>query len=317
MAVKFRDYYEVLGVPRGAQADAIKRAYRELARKHHPDLHPAGERAKAAERFKEINEAYEVLSDPDKRAKYDALGANWKSGTDFTPPPGAGTGWRTATGPAGSGAAEWEDLGDFSDFFASRFGRAGGGRGRRGGADGTRISIPGDDIEGELPVVLEELLRGGRRRVTVDGRSIDVEIPRAAREGTTLRVAGRGGPGANGGPPGDLYLRVGLVPHSRYRVRGDDLEVELPLWPWQAVLGGPVRIETLDGPVTLRVPPGTQSGRRLRLRGRGLPRADGGRGDLHAIARIVVPERPTAAERAAYEALQRAAGVPADQPARP
>jgi curved DNA-binding protein len=302
MAVKYRDYYEVLGVPRGAGADEIKRAYRQLARKHHPDLQPAADRARAAERFKEINEAYEVLSDSDKRAKYDALGAGWKSGSDFTPPPEAAT--------------EWQDAGDDSDFFASLFGRPRGGRG--GGRDGVRISVPGTVVEAELPVQLEELLRGGRRRVTLDGHgSVDVEIPRAAREGAVLRVAGRGAPGFNGGPPGDLYLRVGLVPHPRYRVRGDDLEAALPLWPWQAVLGGPVKVETLDGPVTLRVPPGIQSGRRLRLRGRGLPRADGGRGDLHAVVRIVVPERPSAAEREAYEALKRAAGVAADQPARP
>jgi curved DNA-binding protein len=311
MAVTYRDYYEVLGVPRGATPDEIKRAYRQLARKHHPDLQPGGERAKAAERFKEINEAYEVLSDPEKRTKYDALGSNWKSGADFTPPPGSTGGWRP------SPEAWDEDLGDVSDFFASLFGRAGGGRPGRSGRDGVRVTMPGADVEGELPVLLEELLRGGRRRVTVDGRSIEVDIPRGAREGTTLRVAGRGQPGLNGGPPGDLYLRVGLVPHPRYRVRGDDLEAELPLWPWQAVLGGPVRTDTLDGTVTLRVPPGTQGGRRLRLRGRGLPRADGSRGDLHAVVRIVVPERPTAAEREAYEGARRAAGVPADQPARP
>ncbi|HEX9821614.1 MAG TPA: DnaJ C-terminal domain-containing protein [Methylomirabilota bacterium] len=314
MAVKFRDYYETLGVPRGATADEIKKAYRQLARKHHPDLKTAAERPQAAERFKDINEAYEVLSDPDKRAKYDALGARWKSGSDFTPPAGGAGAWRSATGPSGAGPTEWEDIGDVSDFFASLFGRP---RGGRGGRDGVRFTIPGADVEGELPVLLEELRRGGRRRVTLgEGRTVEVEIPRGAREGTVLRVAGRGEPGVNGGPPGDLYLRVGLVPHPRYRVRGDDLEMDLPLWPWQAVLGGPVRIETPDGSVTLRVAPGTQSGRRLRLRGRGLPRADGSRGDLHAVARIVVPERPTAAEREAFEALKRASGAPADQPAR-
>jgi curved DNA-binding protein len=309
MAVKFRDYYEVLGVPRTATADEIKRAYRRLARKHHPDLQSAGDRAAASERFKEINEANEVLSDPEKRARYDALGAGWKGGMDFTPPPGAG-----AAG-AGAGATGFEGFGDFSDFFASLFGRPAGGPGRAG-RDATRIVFPGSDVEAELPVTVEELLRSSRRRISLDGgRSLEVEIPRGMREGNVLRLAGQGEPGVNGGPPGDLYLRLRLIPHPRYRVDGDDLEMDLPLWPWQAVLGGEVRIETPDGPVTLKVPPGTQDGRRLRLRGRALPRADGSRGDLKARVRIVVPEKPSAAEREAYEALRRSASSPADRPA--
>ena len=308
MAVKFRDYYEVLGVPRTASADDIKRAYRQLARKHHPDLQPAAERARAAERFKEINEAYEVLSDPDKRAKYDALGANWKGGMDFTPPPG-GAGVRTER-------IAWDDDGaGFSDFFASIFGRSAGGGSGRSARGATRITIPGNDVEATLPLSLDEMLRGGRRRVTVDGKSVDVTIPLGVRDGTMLRLAGQGEPGIDGGPPGDLYLHARLIPHPRYRVVGDDLELELPLWPWQAVLGGPISVETPDGQVTLKVPPGTQSGRRLRLRGRGLPRADGSRGDLYAAARIVVPERPTDAERTAYETLKKAASAPADEPA--
>jgi len=307
VAVKFRDYYEVLGVPRTATAEEIKRAYRQLARKHHPDLQPVSERTKAAERFKEINEAYEVLSDPDKRSKYDALGQNWKGGMDFTPPPGAE--WRTVD------PSEWEDVGGFSDFFGSLFGRSTGRTGR-GGRGGVRITIPGNDVEAELFVSLDEMLRGGRRRIQLPGgRSLDVEIPLGTREGTVLRLAGQGEPGANGGPPGDLYLHARLIPHPRYRVVGDDLEMDLPLWPWQAVLGTEVRIETPEGPVTLKVPPGTQSGKRLRLRGRGLPRANGTRGDLYTMVRIVIPERPSAAEREAYETLKRGAAVPADRPA--
>jgi curved DNA-binding protein len=307
VAVKFRDYYEVLGVPRTATPEEIKRRYRELARKDHPDLHPASERARAAERFKEINEAHEVLSDPDKRAKYDALGAGWKDGADFTPP--AGAGWRPAE------RADWDDLGGFSDFFASIFG---GARGReRNGRRGVRVTMPGSDVEAELPLSLDDVLRGGRRRITLDGgRSLDVEIPRGVRDGTVLRLARQGQPGLGGGPPGDLYLRMRLRPHPRYRVAGDDLEMDLPLWPWQAVLGGRITIETPDGPVTVTVPPGTQSGRRLRLRGRGLPRGNGSRGDLHAVVRVVVPERPDEAQRAAYEALRRSATAPGDRPAR-
>jgi curved DNA-binding protein len=307
VAVKFRDYYEVLGVRRTAKAEDIKRAYRRLARQHHPDLQPAAERARAAERFKEINEAYEVLSDPDKRAKYDALGPNWRNGADFTPPPG--TEWQPPAGGGRARTVEWEDLGDFSDFFASLFGRAGG----RPGRNGARITMPGSDVEAELPVTVEDLLRGGRRRITLpDGGSVDVEIPRGARDGTVLRVAGRGERGLGDAPPGDLYIRLRLRPHPRYRVAGDDLEVDLPLAPWQAVLGSEVTLETPDGSVTLKVPPGTQSGRRLRLRGRGLPRRDGSRGDLYAVVGVVVPERPSAAERAAYEALREAAR-PADR----
>jgi curved DNA-binding protein len=308
VAVKFRDYYEVLGVPRSATPQEIKKVYRQLARKHHPDLQPAAERAQAAERFKEINEAYEVLSDPDKRAKYDALGANWKGGMDFTPPPGAAG--RSAEGFSA------EDLGDFSDFFASIFGRPAGRAGGRAGRGNVRVTMPGADIEAELPVTLDDLLRGGKRRIQLaEGRAVDVEIPIGVRDGVVLRLAGQGGPGANGGPSGDLYLHLRLAPHPRYRVAGDDLEMDLPLWPWQTVLGAEVRVDMPEGAVTLTVPPGTQNGRRLRLRGRGLPRGDGSRGDLYAVVRIVVPERPSPAEREAYEALKRSASVPADRPA--
>ena len=302
MAVKFRDYYEVLGVPRTASADEIKRAYRQLARKHHPDLAPPPERAKASERFKEINEANEVLSDPEKRAKYDALGENWKGGMDWAPPPGAT--WQ----PGGAASAtDWEEAGDFSDFFSSLFGGA-SGRGTRGNV---RVVMPGSDVEAELPVTLEELLQGGKRRITLDGRNLDVEIPRGAREGTVLRLAGQGGKGIGGGPPGDVFLHLRFIPHPRYRVAGDDLELDLALTPWQAALGAEAKVETPDGNVTLKVPPGSQSGRRLRLRGRGLPRPDGSRGDLYAVVRIVVPERLTAAEREAYEALKRVSPAPA------
>ena len=314
MAVKFRDYYEVLGVPRSATAEEIKRAYRKLARKHHPDLQPPAQRAKASERFQEINEAHEVLSDPEKRAKYDALGSNWKSGMDFTQEPGPDRG---ATGPGGP--VEWEDFGNFSDFFNSIFGGSAGRTGRAGGAGrgGVRFSIPGRDVEAELPLTLEELLRGGKRRITLNGdRNLDVDIPLGVREGTVLRLAGQGEPGAGGGVPGDLFLRIRSVPHPRYRVSGDDVEVDLPLWPWQALLGSQVRIETPDGAVNLKIPAGTQGGRRLRLRGRGLPRKGGARGDFYAVPSIVIPENPSASERAAYEELKKQSSAPPDRPAR-
>ena len=314
MAVKFRDYYEVLGVPRTATPEEIKRAYRKLARKHHPDLQPPAERTKASERFKEINEANEVLSDPEKRAKYDALGTDWKSGMDFSTQPGQpGAGWSTAEPEDG------QDFGAFSDFFSSLFGRQSGFGGSRGraSAGGTRIVFPGSDIEAELPLTLDEVLRGGRRRITLpDGRTLDVRIPLGAREGTVLRLAEQGEHGMGGAPSGDLLLHIRLIPHPRYRLTGDDIEMDLPLWPWQAVLGAQVRTETPDGVVNLTIPVGTRAGQRLRLRGRGLPKGSGGdRGDLYAVAKIVIPEKPTAAELEAYETLKRNASAPADRPA--
>jgi curved DNA-binding protein len=298
VAVKYRDYYGTLGVPRTATAEEIKRAYRQLARKHHPDLQTSGDREKAAERFKEINEAHEVLSDPEKRAQYDALGSDWKKGMDYSATQGD------------AGFESWGG-GDFSDFFASIFGRR---------SDRDRQGVPvarrGRDIEAEMVLPLEGVLRAGRRRITIGDRTVDVEIPPGVRDGTVLRLAGQGGQGAGGGPPGDLYLHIRLQPHARYSVSGDDVDVDLPLMPWQAVLGDEIKIETLDGPVTLKVPQGTQSGRRLRLRGRGLPRAGGGRGDQFATVRIVVPEHPTAAEREAYVALKQRTTADAGQPLR-
>jgi curved DNA-binding protein len=310
VAVKFRDYYAVLGVPRTASADDIKKAYRRLARKHHPDLASAADRARASETFKEINEAYEVLGDPGKRAKYDQLGEHWQSGQEFTPPPGSG--------PAPPGTGDWEsfeDLEGFSDFFSSIFGRASGRQGPRGGS--VRFTMPGGDVESELPVTLEELIHGGRRRLSLNGeQQIELDLPVGARDGTVLRMAGRGQPGIGGGPAGDLYLRLRMLPHHRFRVSGDDLEMDVALWPWQAVLGDEVQIETPGGPVKLKVRPGTPNGQRLRLRGRGLPRRSGEPGDLYAVIRIEVPSRPTAAEREAYEGLKRSASAPAGKPSK-
>jgi curved DNA-binding protein len=308
--VKFRDYYEVMGVPRTATTSEIKTAYRRLARTHHPDLQPTDKRAAAAERFKEIGEAYAVLGDPERRREYDALGESWRNGQDFTPPPGA-----EAQGRRGADAGE--GFGDFSDFFASMFGRGRGPGGPSGGARANvRVAVPGRDIEAEIPVTIDEMLRGGTRRMSVDGsRSLEVRIPKGVRSGTVLRLAGEGEPGYGEGPPGDLYLRVRPIDRPPFRVAGDDLEMDLPLWPWQAVLGAEVQVPTPDGPVTLKVPPVTQAGRRLRLRGQGLPKTDGGRGDLNAVVKIMVPERPSASERKGYEALKRDASAPADRPA--
>jgi curved DNA-binding protein len=307
--VKFRDYYEILGVTREAKPDEIKRAYRKAARKHHPDVAKPADRAQAEEEIKLVNEAYEVLRDPKKRARYDALGANWKSGDDFAPPNGAGP-----RGGARGVGGEAVDFEDFSDFFSSLFGDIGVGGGRRRVRQ--RGPMRGHDVEAELALGVSELLAAGKRRITLgQGRALDVEIPKGARTGTVLRLAGQGEPGALGGPPGDLYMHLRVKDDGRFRVEGDDLAMDLPLWPWQAVLGATVRTDVPDGAVDLKIAPGTARGARLRLKGQGLPRADGSRGELYAVVRIEVPTAPSPDETKAYEALRDAARVPKDRPA--
>jgi curved DNA-binding protein len=285
-------------VPRSAKPEEIRRAYRKLARKHHPDVVPPAERAAAEEEIKAVNEAYEVLRDAAKRKRYDALGANWKAGDDFAPPHGGM--------PRGG---QQVDFDDFSDFFSSLFGDLGVG----GGRSRQRRPARGRDIEAELRLGPEELMAGGKRRLTLGaGRALDVDLPKNARNGTVLRLAGQGEPGS---PPGDLYMHVRVQDDGRYKVEGDDLAMDLPLWPWQAVLGATVRTSMPDGTVDLKVAPLTVAGARLRLKGRGLPRADGSRGDLYAVIRIAVPTELSPDERKAYEALRDAARVPDDRPA--
>jgi len=297
--VKFRDYYEILGVPRDAKPDDIRRAYRKLARKHHPDVVPPAERAQAEEEIKAVNEAYEVLRDPKKRQRYDALGANWKAGDDFAPPNGG-------MPPGG----QYVDFDDFSDFFSSLFGDLGGRPRRQARARGP---VRGRDIEAELALGPEELMAAGKRRLTLGaGRAVDVEIPKGARSGTVLRLAGQGNPGTL---PGDLYLHLRVHDDGRYKVEGDDLAMDLLLWPWQAVLGATVRTHVPDGQVDLKVQPRTVAGTRLRLKGRGLPRADGSRGDLYAVIRIAVPSDPSPEETKMYEALRDSGHAPKDRPA--
>lgn len=321
MPVHYKDYYEILGVPRTATPDEIRAAYRKLARKHHPDV--AKDKKQAEERFKEINEAHEVLSDPEKRRKYDALGAGWKQGAEFHPPPG----WEAQFGrfrqapfgrPTGEGAFEFHFGGTgFSDFFEQLFGAmGGGGRGFRGVdefvTDETEEAFPrrGRDIEGEILVTLDEVLRGGTRTITVrrgdsgETRTFQVHIPPGVREGQRLRLGSQGERGAGGAAAGDLYLRVKIALHPDFRIEGSDLYYELDLAPWEAVLGTTVSIPLLDGRVNLRIPPGTQSGRKLRLRGRGIPEPGGGRGDLYVVVRIQVPERISERERLLWEKLR-------------
>jgi curved DNA-binding protein len=291
MPVAFRDYYEALGVPRDASEEDIRRAYRKLARQYHPDVNKEPD---AEDRFKEVSEAYEVLRDPEKRARYDRLGANWKADDDVSGAEGFGD-----FGGQG-GFRDVGDLGDFSDFFEGFFARRHGGR-RRAAYDG--FSTRGSDLEATLELSLEEAARGGSRRITLDGRSYEVTVPRGVRDGQRIRLAGEGGTGAGGGPSGDLFLRVSIQPHPYFHVDGSNLYVELPVTPWEAALGASVEVPTLEGRSRVRVPPGSSSGRRLRLRGQGLPEGRDGAGDLYAVVEIAVPRQPSDEERELFERL--------------
>jgi curved DNA-binding protein len=291
MAVEYKDYYAVLGVPKDATQDDIRRAYRKLAREYHPDLNSDDD---AEERFKELGEAYEVLSDSDKRERYDRLGAQWRAREDD---PGAGDfeDFFAGQGFGGDVGGEFGD-GVFSDFFERLFGDGAGYR-----ASGP---LRGRDREALLELSLEDALAGGRRRLTLDdGRSIEVNIPAEVREGQRIRLAGQGGAGRDGGPAGDLYLLVRFGPHPRFRRQGDDLLVDVDVAPWEAALGATVPVPTLTGSAQVRMPAGSSSGRRLRLRGRGLPRRDGERGNLYAVVQIAVPKEPSEEERELFERL--------------
>jgi curved DNA-binding protein len=289
MAVGVSDPYDALGVSRNASDDEIRRAYRKLARTYHPDVNKD---AGAEDRFKEISEAYDNIRDSDSRAEYEQ-----KSRGGFA----GGSGGFGGSGSQGFGdgvRVEFGEGGDFGDIFEGLF----GGRRRGGRANG--FSMRGGDVEATLELTLEQAAGGGKRRITLgDGRDYEVEVPRGARDGQLIRLAGEGSPGARGGPPGDLFLRVRILPHPIFTVDGSDLQVELPVTPWEAALGATVPVPTLDGDVQLRVPPGSSSGRRLRLRGQGMPRPGGGAGDLYARVRIEVQKKLKRAERKAYEDL--------------
>jgi curved DNA-binding protein len=323
MAIKYKDYYESLGVARTAAPEEIKQAFRKLARIHHPDV--AKNKAAGEERFKEINEAYEVLGDPEKRRRYDELGANWQDGGAEAFNQGASRRGRQA-GPRRDPGFEFGGTG-FSDFFESFFG--GGRRGFEGFGEeyGQAPETEGEfvhkgrDVEADLLVTLEEALNGSARKVTLrrpgtngEGERTDtyqVKIPPGVREGQRIRLAGQGGAGFGGGESGDLYLRVRLARHPDFSVQGADLHFDLDLAPWEAVLGVQVKIPTLDGTTKLRVPPGTVSGGQLRLRGLGLPGEGGLRGDLYAAVRIQVPASVSAEERAGWERLAKASSFKA------
>jgi curved DNA-binding protein len=304
--MKYKDYYEILGVKREAGADEIKKAYRKLAQKYHPDVtkDPGGE-----EKFKEVAEAYETLKSPEKRAAYDQLGRH-QPGQDFQPPPD----WGRRYAEEGF---SFEDV-DLEDLFA------GLASGRRGGPGGAAFRMPGQDYEVVAAIALEDAYRGtevelsltvpefdDQGRVRRVPRNFKVRIPRGATDGQRLRLAGQGGKGMNGGRDGDLYITVRLRPHPLYRVSGHDLYLNLPVAPWEAVLGASVEVPTLAGTVALKVPPNTRSGQQLRLTGRGLPRAGGEAGALYAVVQIVAPPAASERERDLYRQL---AGVSSFDP---
>jgi curved DNA-binding protein len=311
MPVEFKDYYDVLGVARDASGEEIKKAFRKLAHKYHPDV--AKDKTTAEEKFKEINEANEVLSDPEKRRKYDQLGANWNHPERQPAPPQAGFGG----GHADASEFHFDGTG-FSDFFEQFFGsrgRASGGFGRtrEDGMGGETVAQRGQDIEADILVTLDEILHGSTRTIHLQradprtGQSVKqtlrVKIPPGVREAQLIRLAGKGQEGIGGGDSGNLYLRVQFAQHPDFRVRGADLYYDLDLAPWEAVLGATVHIPTLDGTVSLKIPAGTRAERQLRLRQKGLPTSDGTRGDLYAVVSIQVPAHLTPEQKVLWEQL--------------
>lgn len=292
--MKYKDYYAALGVPRDADVDTIKKAYRKLARQHHPDV---SKDPGAEARFKEVAEAYATLKDPEKRAAYDALGSR-RGGEDFSPPPH----WQEEFGGDAFGAAGFGDL-DLSDLLDAL------SRGSRGRSRSHTVPLRGRDYETGVTLSLEDAHHGTTVNLDVtheDGtRTLAVTVPAGVTDGQTLRLRGKGGPGRHGGPAGDIYLHIALAPHAVFRTDGHDLLLDLPLAPWEAALGAEVEVPTLDGAVLMKIPPGTPTGRKLRVRGRGLANGSGGRGDLYATAQVQVPASLSARERELFEELAR------------
>ena len=290
-----RDFYDVLGVSRDATADQIQQAFRTLARKYHPDVNkdPGAE-----DRFKEVNEAYHVLSDPDTRTRYDRFGEDFRHvPEDWEDRATAGVGGAGRSGGRvrygqGFGGGGFGGGIDIEDLFGDMF-RGGGGFG----------PIPGADQEATLELTVEEAYRGGKRQISLDGRNFRVTIPAGVIDGQRIRLAGEGGRGSGDGPPGDLYLRVRITPDPHFRLEGRDVTVDLPVTPWEAVLGTTVAIRTPGGEAKVKVPHGSSTGRRLRLRGEGMPNPHGAAGDLYAEIKVMVPTKPSAAERDLFEQL--------------
>jgi len=298
--MKFKDYYQVLGVPRDASTEEIKRAYRKLARQYHPDISKV---ADAETRFKEVGEAYEVLKDPKKRAAYDSVGKQWKAGEEFTPPPEWHREYQFTSG-------EFADLGEFSDFFKTLF----GGGGRFTGRRGSQFRAKGEDMVARIRISLEDAYQGTTRAINLNVPKVDahgrqethtttlnVKIPAGVTEGQRIRLAGKGSPGIGGAPAGDLYLHVTYQPHPLFQAHKRDIHLTLPVAPWEAALGCTVTVPTLGGKVKLTIPAGSQSGDKLRLKGRGLPGIPAG--DQLVVLRMVTPAADTPASKALYQQM--------------
>ncbi|MFP5287353.1 MAG: DnaJ C-terminal domain-containing protein [Thermoanaerobaculia bacterium] len=330
--MEYKDYYATLGVKKDASQDDIQKAYRKLARKYHPDVNKDPQ---AEVKFKEVGEAYEVLKDPDKRKKYDQFGANWNR-VGGSPPPG----WEGVHYDFGGGGFDFGDFsgfsgggggtGNFSDFFEMLFGAGGPGGRRRtatwgpGGPAGAGPGFGargGGDTEAVITLSLEEAIQGGTREITLSDpntgqrKTLSVRIPEGVRPGQKIRLSGQGSPGMGGGASGDLYLKIEIAPDPRFKVEGSDIHSPVAVAPWEAALGGEAEVETPTGPVRIRIPAGSSSGRKIRLRGRGLSQSGGGKGDLYAEIRIVVPERLTDRERELYEQLAEISGFRAREAA--
>jgi len=307
--MKYKDYYKTLGVERTASEDEIKKAYRKLARKYHPDV---SKEKNAEEQFKEVQEAYEVLKDADKRKAYDQMGF-YQPGQDFNPPPG----WDQQFHSGGAGG--FQDLGDV-DLFDLLSGLGGGAfRGARQGGGARTFRMPGQDYEVTAHISVEDAARGteleipiAATEVTEDGqlrratRAVKVRIPKGVTDGQRLRVPGKGGSGIGGASDGDLYVDIQLRPHDIFRVNGHDLYLELPVAPWEAALGAEVQVPTLDGRISVKVPPGSRAGQKLRVRGKGLPKPGGGEGDLYTVLQVVTPSVLSEREKQLYRELQAA-----------
>jgi curved DNA-binding protein len=327
--MQYIDYYEVLGVPKTASEKDIKQAYRKLARKHHPDLHQGDAKAQAEEKFKLINEAYEVLGDNDKRAKYDQLGMNWKAGDEVNFDPGAGGYAYSYQGPVDFDLSGF----GFSDFFSQIFGQD-FARSQKGGGHSSRQDYRGEDINAEISLTIAEMVHGADKELhlsapnvctacagqrftrqgfcrscggtgqTEDKKTVKVKVPPGLHPGSTLRLKGLGGKGYGNGPVGDLYLHIQAAPDATWHIKGSDLEAELTLYPDQAILGDKMQVPTPYGPVQLKIQPHMHAGQKLRLKAKGLPRADGTTGDLYFKIKIDIPQQLSQQEREIYQQLR-------------
>jgi curved DNA-binding protein len=308
--LEYRDYYATLGVERGASQDEIQKAYRKLARKYHPDINKGAE---AETRFKEINEAHEVLKDPEKRSKYDRFGSAWKQAQQTGTPPSGFEDLFSQFGFGGNASrsqrVDFDFAGSgFSSFFETLFGGRPTGAAGWSGSGGPQQSAASVDHEARISLSIEEAGRGGKREISLTDpetgrhKKLRVTIPKGIRPGQKIRLAGQGSRG-RGGRSGDLYLTVEILPHPRFRLQGSDLHTEIPVTPWEAALGGQAKLPTLEGEVTVKIPPGSSSGRRIRLRGKGFPSAGGANGDLLAEIRIVVPKKLSDEDRRLFEEL--------------